>query len=187
MSKVMKCTSCDAGNLVPAYLENLFLVHSCTHCGGSLIFLKDYLRWLESNPENLNADTKESCALADAEDQKKALLCPVTGKLMRKFRITAGSDHRLDLSGEVNAIWIDKGEWELLRSAGLGGKLNQIFTSSWQQKVRDANSREVLHSWYEREFGEHFEAIEAFRERIAGLDNRAEIIAYLVDEDPYQA
>ncbi|MFT5611914.1 MAG: Zn-finger nucleic acid-binding protein [Arenicella sp.] len=57
------------------------------------------------------------------------MVCPVSGRLMTKYRISKDIDHRLDLSPTASVIWMDKGEWGLLKEKGLAGKLNQIFTA----------------------------------------------------------
>ncbi len=80
---------------------------------------------------------------------------------------------------------MDRGEWALLKEKGLAGKLNQIFTEHWQREVVSDKAADVLDEMYKRDFGENYQSIKAFRELIHGLDNRAEIIAFLLSEDPY--
>ena len=187
----MKCTSCGIGELVPAYLDNLFPCSSCTHCGGNLIFLADYLRWMENNTDlaklNVNSasDADSDEATVVAEETSKAMLCPKTSTLMLKYKITKDSEHKLDLSPSINAIWLDKGEWQLLVSKGLAGKLNEIFTDNWQRKIREAKTADTMEAMYEREFGDSYTEIKAFRELIHTMKNKPEVIAYLVSDDPY--
>ncbi|MBU2986148.1 zf-TFIIB domain-containing protein [Saccharophagus degradans] len=181
----MKCTSCKAGSLVPAYLDTLFPCHTCDNCGGSFVYLADYLKWKEGNPNLANLTV--SGESFEVSETAQAMICPKTGLFMTKYRIASNTDHRIDLSPTINAIWMDKGEWELLKTRGLAGRLNEIFTAPWQNKIRAAKTAEVLDGIYAKEFGENYAAIKAFRELIQPLDNRAEIIAFLVSDDPYKA
>ena len=181
----MKCTSCKQGSLQPAYLDQLFPCHTCDHCGGNWVMLADYLAWKETHPDfTFNAEAGESVA----EDHKQAMLCPVSGGLMVKYRISAHSDHRLDLSPAVHGIWLDKGEWALLKQAGLAGNLNRIFTDPWQRRIREESARETFVHLYEREFGvEDYAKVKAFREWLWQHPHKLKLLAYLNDEDPYSA
>lgn len=176
----MKCSSCGTGRLEPSYFEGLFACHSCSDCGGDLILLGDFLRWQELNPESdLIASTDVEVAL---EETSKAMICPLSGTIMTKYRISADTEHRLDLSPTINAVWLDKGEWSLLKEQGLANKLNSIFTEHWQREIRATESSEVISELNERRFGEHYPQIKAFKKLIAGMENRSEVIAYLLGD-----
>lgn len=181
----MKCTSCHQGILQPAYLDDLFPCHTCTNCGGNFILLNAYLSWLESHPE---VNFVSNCeAEVDADDNRKVMLCPKTGSIMLKYRISKDTEHRLDLSPSINAIWMDRGEWELIKKEGIAGQLNSVFTDTWQRKIREARTEDVLRAMYEREFGENYAQIQAFKELLSEMPNKAEVIAYLVSDNPYRA
>ncbi|MCW5211638.1 zf-TFIIB domain-containing protein [Desulfobulbus sp. TB] len=180
----MKCTSCKKGSLIPAYLDQLFPCHTCSHCAGNLVMLSDYLRWLEDNenPDFIHA----SDAVVEAEETSSVMICPKSSALMVKYKISQHNDHRLDLSSAINAVWLDKGEWELLKKEGLAGKLNEIFTASWQNSVREAQISDTLTMLYEKKFGENYEKIKIFKEMIDKMERKSEVIAYLIAEDPYK-
>ena len=181
----MKCTSCNTGTLSPSYLDHLFPCHTCDHCGGNWILLPDYLAWKEAHPDfQFSVEAGEPIA----EDHKQAMLCPVSGRLMVKYRISSKSDRRLDLSPAVNGIWLDKGEWALLKQEGLAGNLNRIFTDPWQRQIREESARETFTHLYEREFGaEDYAKVKAFREWLWQHPQKLKLLAYLTDEDPYSA
>ena len=180
----MKCTSCKQGTLAPAYLETLFPCHTCSNCDGNLVMLSDYLRWA--------ADHKDSKFVSDgtkakaAEETGKAMICPKTGRLMTKYRISKDSDHRLDLSPTISAIWLDSGEWELLKQSGLAGCLNNIFTDHWQRDIHSDQAEDVLTALYERRFGDDYQLIKDFRAALLKMEDRSEVIAYLISDDPYE-
>jgi len=89
----MNCSACHKGTLSAAYLEGLFPCHTCTACQGNLIMLGDYLRWQDNNPEvDLNTNPPVE---VEIDETSKAMLCPKTGGLMTKYRISKDTDHRL--------------------------------------------------------------------------------------------
>lgn len=125
----MKCPSCGIGKLESSYFDGLFACQWCSKCDGELILLRDLKKWQEQHPES------EFTVSAEVEmisvDTAKAMVCPLRGGLMTKYRISADTQHRLDLSPTVNAVWLDKGEWNLIKEKGLATKLSDIFTDHW--------------------------------------------------------
>lgn len=180
----MKCTSCKTGTLNPAYLEGLFPCHTCSDCEGNLVMLSDYLRWQDQDTAvDLSA---ESTLEEEAQETSKAMICPITGGLMTKYKISKDSEHRLDLSPTISAIWMDGGEWGLLKKNGLARKLNNVFTNHWQREIRSQASADVLTVLYQRKFGDDYPIIKEFREKLHSLDTKSEVLAYLMAEDPYE-
>lgn len=180
----MKCTACQQNELKPSYLEGLIPCYTCAGCGGNLLMLTAYLSWLEQN-DNPDFVSDES-SVVQAEDSAKALLCPKTGAIMTKYKIATDSDHRLDYSPHINAVWMDAGEWELIKKEGLAGRLNQVFTDHWQKELVSQESAEILASLYERKFGEDYAELKRFRERLQNMPEKHEALAYLMAEDPYK-
>ncbi|WP_444938129.1 TFIIB-type zinc ribbon-containing protein [Microbulbifer sp. JMSA002] len=183
-----RCTSCKKGVLKPVVIEQLFRAHTCSSCGGNWILVEDYLTWKRKNPEYQFSDNIAVLNEIVAEDTKKAILCPVTGMIMQKLKITAGSEHRLDYSPTVGGIWLDKGEWELLRAEGLAASLNSLVTHEWQKKVRDTRAQETFSEVYRSRFGEElYDKVKEIREWLHSQEKKADILAYLTAEDPYSA
>ena len=187
----MKCTSCKQGRLIPGYLDNLFPAHNCDNCGGHWVMLDDYLRWREhAKPEELEVleDISFTEEAESAEETKRALLCPVTGTIMLKYRISRENSHRIDLSPSINGIWLDKGEWELLKTEGLAGFLNKIFTAPWQRNIKEQNAAAVLGASYENVFGdEDYQKLKEIRAWLDEKEERNRMVAYLAAIDPYSA
>ena len=180
----MKCTSCHTGELLPNFIEGQFRAHHCSKCEGDWILIEDYITWKERNPE-FSFEAEESF---DIEDSKSALLCPVTGTIMRKLRLTSGSEHRIDYSASVGGVWLDKGEWILLKEKGLAGTLNAIVTSHWQRNIRLNNTKDNFAAIYQSKFGEEqYQKIKSLRDWLLEQPNKADLRAYLLAEDPYSA
>jgi Zn-finger nucleic acid-binding protein len=183
----MKCTSCNQGALEPTFLEGQFRSHKCTNCHGDWILIEDYAAWKERHPDYEFADSiafEES----ETEDSKRALFCPVSGTVMSKYKLSSRNKHRLDYSVTVGGIWLDKGEWELLKVEGLAGSLNSMVTQSWQTRLRAQTAKEHFGDIYSSKFGEeNYAQVKAFREWLLAQDNKADLRAYVLAQDPYSA
>ncbi|WP_064608261.1 TFIIB-type zinc ribbon-containing protein [Photobacterium sp. J15] len=180
----MKCTGCKVGALAPSFIDGLFRAHTCTHCGGNWILIEDYVSWKENNPEYVFSDD----IACEAVDTETALLCPQSGKIMRKFRITSDTTHRLDYSAAVGGVWLDKGEWELMKKDGLAGSLNAVLTAQWQKNIRMNNAKDNFAELYKEKFGqESYNKVREVREWLNAQPNKADLRAYLLAEDPYSA
>ncbi|WP_026957358.1 zf-TFIIB domain-containing protein [Aliagarivorans taiwanensis] len=183
----MKCTSCKQGDLTPCFIEGQFRAHTCTHCGGNWILIEDFVAWKERNADYVFA---ENIAFEsdEASDTKKALICPVSGAIMRKFRISSTNEHRVDYSAAVGGIWLDSGEWELLKSEGLAGSLNALVTKQWQNQIKEQSAKQSFSDIYNDKFGdETYAKVKAIRTWLESQPQRADLRAYILAEDPYSA
>lgn len=167
-------------------MDSLFRCHTCNHCGGNWVLIEDYVAWRERNPDY-------SFELVDVEnldkhESSKAMLCPVTGSIMSKYRILSTSPHRLDYSSHVGGVWLDKGEWDLLKSEGLACCLNVLITEPWQQKIRADQARISFTNLYQSRLGEaDYNKAREIREWLKNHPKKAELRAYLLSADPYTA
>lgn len=180
----MKCTVCENGVLNPSYLDSLLPCHTCSNCEGSLLRMGDYFRWQDQIDDDI--DGAETIPVeVIAEETSKAIICPKSGALMTKYRISKDTYHRLDFSSPLNAVWMDKGEWALLKKNGLSTRLNNVFTNHWQQEIRAQESADIMEELYKRRFGEHYQVLKEFREVLSGIEQRSAAIAYLMADDLY--
>ncbi len=180
----MKCTGCEDGVLKPSFIDDLFRAHTCNTCQGNWILVEDYVRWKENNPQYPAAED----LTYEVEDTETALLCPQTGSIMRKFRLTSQNSHRLDYSSRVGGIWLDKGEWELIKQDGLASSLNAVLTSQWQKNIRMNTAKDNFSALYEDKFGDDtYQKLKELRSWLDENPNKADLRAYLLAEDPYSA
>ncbi len=180
----MKCTSCKQGELTPSFIEGQFRAHTCSSCNGNWVLIEDYVSWKEKNPQY----TFDQAITCEIDETKRALLCPVSGKIMRKLRLSSNSDHRIDYSASVGGVWLDKGEWELLKTEGLAGSLNAVLTAHWQRNIRMNSTKDNFTEIYTDKFGnESYEKVKEFREWLHNQSDKADLRAYILAEDPYSA
>lgn len=183
----MNCTSCKDGVLKETLLEADLWAHTCDSCGGHWILIEDFSSWKDANPDY---EFSASILLENTEinDSKKALICPSSGTIMQKFRISASNDHKIDYSSKVGGVWLDKGEWKLLKSDGLAGFLNSILTNHWQTKIKQENASTNFSDIYLAKFGtENYEKVKEFRQWLVNHELKSDLKAYLLAEDPYAA
>lgn len=183
----MKCTSCKSGELKPSYIEDMIRCHTCDNCGGNFLYLEEYLIWRQRDSRLPDDDAVDIAIEAEAADETNgAILCPITGSFMLKYRISKDTNHRLDLSPKINAIWLDKGEWELIKQQGLAFSLTKIFTDPWQYKIKEDTARETFEGKYKHEFGEgEYQKLKGFRTWLYEQDKKSYMLAYLMAVDPY--
>lgn len=182
----MNCTSCSQGILKPASFEEGLPAHSCSNCNGHWVLINDFISWIERYPDyNLANDASYH---AKAVDSKKALICPASGNIMTKYQISSSSEHRLDYSASVGGIWLDTGEWELLKSEGLAGTLHTLVTNEWQQQIREHKAENNFSQMYSDKFGKDvYIKVKEFREWLENQAHNEELKAYITAENPYSA
>lgn len=183
----MKCTSCKNGTLIPSFIDGQFRAHTCSNCGGNWILIEDYVAWKERNSD-YEFSNDIHFEETEVTDSKQALLCPVSGTIMRKFRISAENEHKLDYSAVVGGLWLDKGEWELLKNEGLAASLNAVVTQNWQRNIRQNSAKQNFAEIYEAKFGEDtYSKVKEMRAWLSSQEQKADLRAYLLAEDPYSA
>ena len=181
----MKCTACQEGRLVYSYLEGQLPCHQCSSCEGHWIKLDAYLDWRDR--QEPNADELETPAFdVEAEDTKRALICPETGGLMLKFKVSNDTDCHIDCSTACAGLWLEKDEWTHLKKAGLHRQLNQLTTEVWQSRLRKERAEKVFEDKYQALFGdEDHQTLKELKIWLGTKDNAREMLAYLSSKNPY--
>ncbi|WJG10039.1 zf-TFIIB domain-containing protein [Aliiglaciecola sp. LCG003] len=179
----MECPKCQTGNLTLSYLELFFCVQTCNGCGGNWVLIEDYVKWKDQHPEYAYIDVDVT---EDLDDAVKALLCPSSGLIMRKLKIAKETSHRIDYSASVGGVWLDNGEWQLLKNSGLAGSLNTILTEHWQLKIREQRTEDTFDMLYRTKFGdEDYDKVKVLREWLQSHPQKSDLRAFLLAQDPY--
>jgi len=183
-----KCPACKNVVLDISNLENSLPVMTCNSCGGSWLRANEYTIWLKSQkPGSFDeAKTKEASKRFPVVESNKAAVCPDCGRFLRKFKIGAKVDFHLDRCHNCNGIWLDKNEWESLKVADLHDEINQFFTKSWQQDIQEKETASKFDTMFLEKFGESdYQKIKEVREWLQENPNRNNLIAFLLDKDPF--
>lgn len=128
--------NCPGGNeLRAAQLAGGLPAQACDACGGAVIELDDYRRWLSQEPAADEATT------AEVHDHAAARPCPHCSRLMQRLRVGADPDFRVDRCAACGLLWLDRGEWDALRAAGLARGLTQLLADAGQREIQEREHR----------------------------------------------
>ena len=176
----MNCPYCKTQPLKPIKLSADLPAASCLHCHGALVSLLSYRTWLDRHPvtEQLAADGQAG-ALVEAVDASLALSCPKCSGIMTKYRIAAGTENKIDLCVRCNEVWLDNGEWELIKSLELADKLPEILYDSWQKQIRKIQNHELKEQKFKELLGADYAEIVRIRNWIADHEQRRTLLDYL--------
>ncbi len=182
----MQCPVCKTGILKKIQLEEELTAMSCESCVGIWLSSTSYFEWLKKHgptfPEKPFAATDY-----EVKDTVEAKICPECHKILGKYKVGHGISFYLDHCSGCNGVWLDKNEWEVLKSRNLHDEIHRIFTTSWQYQVR---REEIARKWrmcYEQKFGElDYARIREVREWIHAHAQCGLLLSYLTAEDPYQ-
>ncbi len=181
----MPCPICNGKkkkSLKPERLEEKLIGHHCTDCGGRWICARDYHNWLEIKGDILEEKDEYDLTLK-ADDIFKAKLCPECGRIMPKYKVGRGLSFTLDICGSCNGFWLDKNEWEILKSKNLHDEINVIYTRAWQKAVQNEENQEKMKQVFEKRLGNDiFDKANDFKQWLNEQEDRDIILAYLRDD-----
>lgn len=172
----MHCLQCKGSQLQPVVLETGLVAAGCTDCGGSLLPLLNYRYWIQATEQ----DSIELDDEFSAEDSPGAKLCPKCDRLMSKYRIGHDQDNRVELCASCDEVWLDAGEWSLLKACGIHQQLPKIFTDAWQRQIRLAERELSLKANFCNRLGdEAFNKANEFRDWLNQQPNKSDILQFL--------
>jgi Zn-finger nucleic acid-binding protein len=176
----MKCPTCKSPRLEPRDIEASLNSHSCPQCSGSFIVFEHYLQWQESSPSIAQG---ASPPLPQTEDPGPRL-CPYCGRFMTRFRIALDLPFQLDRCGGCAGMWLESGEWAILRARGMLTRLNAIFADSYQLQLRQEEARRQQEDRYRTLLGEEtFQRVQEFKRWSKPHAKRSVIMAFLEDKE----
>ena len=174
----MRCSVCQGHTLKPIELEKGLIAASCSNCYGSLLSLISYRFWVDNHAEKMTSAINDEDILV--EDSSSVRNCPKCSRLMSKYQICASSENRVDLCAGCDEVWLDQGEWELLKRLDISEKLTSFFTDAWQRQIRLDREAETLKARYEKLIGEDdFARVSEFKYWLDQHPEKAGIKHYL--------
>jgi Zn-finger nucleic acid-binding protein len=164
-------------------IEPGLAAYECPRSTGFWIPLQSYLAWRERQPPRA-ATPVEVCPTAISDDSsQRTLICPESGRLLLRYRVGHGLPFHVDRSPATGGVWLDKGEWEALKSRGLHISLHLIFTAAYQRQVRSSEYTERMTDTFRDRIGAAgFSKVTEFGAWIAGHPRRRDICCYLLDQ-----
>lgn len=183
----MNCPVCKYNSLKITEIEPNLFSEVCEKCSGKWISSKNYHNWLESKGEILPEIPAEHDSERTIPQFELARLCPVDRRILIKYKIGHNIPFTIDRCGNCAGVWLDKDEWETLKSRNLHDELNIVFTDPWQEQVQRDEMRKNLGKIYEDKFGaDDYRKIRDFKIWLDSHEKQGEILAYLKDPNPLQ-
>ena len=185
-------------HLVKSELDTGLTSWRCPSSGGHWLPAPSYWRWhAQQSTELKNASISEKKLSKltptdiDTQLERPALLCPETHCLLVRYKV-AGLGIFIDRSPVSGGIWLDAGEWKLLKENNVHASLHEIFTTSYQKRIVREEAREALMHKFYTDIGEEVaEDLTHLAEWLKLHPKRRRIIAWLheqlaLDEDDFQ-
>lgn len=163
-------------------IEPRLEVYECPKSGGMWVPLQAYLSWKDGQSADVGAPPLGGAPVLEDDSKHRVLVCPESGRLLLRYRVGQGLPFHVDRSPVTGGVWLDKGEWEALKSRGLHVALHLIFTSAYQRQVRTAEfDQRLTESFGERIGAADFAKVEAFGAWLASHPKRRDICCYLFE------
>lgn len=166
--------------MVPEEIEPGLKTYKCPASGGCWIPLQSYQTWLDRKggpsprlPESYAVDIDETLS-------KPALLCPESGTILIRYKVGGGFSFSIDRSATTGGVWLDKGEWEALKTRNMHDEIHFIFSAHYQKDRVRKEIEESLINDFKRRVGEaDFKKANEFVEWIESAENPDDIKCYL--------
>lgn len=154
--------------------------YECPRSGGVWIPMQAFLDWKERHKESPSITESYQPTLED-DSRQPVLICPESGRMLLRYRVGHGLQFHIDQSPVTGGVWLNKGEWDALKSKGLQTELNLIFTASYQRNVRSSEYNETIEAMFRNRIGtEDFTILKDFKNWVADHPRRDDIWRYLL-------
>jgi hypothetical protein len=164
-------------------LEPGLTVFECPKSGGLWIPLQAYLSWKEKQPEIPIPASDDHAPAQTDEPKQKALLCPESGRVLLRYRVGHGLPFLIARSPATGGVWLERGEWEALKSKGLHVSLHLICTAGYQRQIRSAVYTQTLTDTFRDRIGaEDFAKVNEFATWLTHHPKGRDICCYLTDQ-----
>ena len=181
----MNCPVFKSSELATTELDPNIAAFQCSTFDWKWIRGAEYWKWLEKNGTDPAERMIHDEGLVLAEPGKP-IDCPECRFRMVKYLVGRGLDFTVDHCHGCKGIWLDRNEWEALKKRNLHDDLNLMFTSFWQAGAeREARKKRMEQRYITRFGADDYTEIKRIRWWLDTKTNRAELLAYLTDKDPY--
>ncbi|MCR9133089.1 MAG: zf-TFIIB domain-containing protein [bacterium] len=184
----MKCPNCQS-KMKRELMEDRVPVYRCVSCAGTWVSSSEFANWIEGQASvPVKEEISKESVNIPVLGARKPLLCPDCGRIVRRFKIWPNLEFYLDRCGGCNGIWFDQHEWEVFSEHWSVKNLNIFFTDEWQQKLKKEEMASRFSAMYLERFGEDdYNKIQDIRKWIYANSNKDQLVAYLLDSNPYES
>ncbi|MDQ1919174.1 zf-TFIIB domain-containing protein [Massilia pseudoviolaceinigra] len=172
----MICPACGGRHVASVKIEGGLPAERCKDCHGAWVELERYRLWRKRTPQLAAPEYDGEISQAS----EPARVCPNTGRLMTRLKVSNDNPLRLDYSAMAQAVWFDKGEWERVLAMGLHDQLDAIVSERWQSDLKRAAARERAEHAMRLRFGDDaYEQLVHMRAWLAQQPNQSDMMAFL--------
>lgn len=179
----MFCYTCQTQSLKPTKLDFGLPALQCDCCQGTQLDLLTYRAWLEDvahdDNDNDDADSNSAdndpIAIDELTNTENALICQHCQKFMLKYRINNEHDNTINVCHTCDDVWLDKGEWQLLKQLKIQDKLTELMTEPWQKQLREQAKQQAVKERYQTMLGDDFDKVNDFAKWLQDHPKRSEI------------
>jgi Zn-finger nucleic acid-binding protein len=164
-------------------IEPGLLAYGCPTSGGVWIPLQSYLAWKEHPTQDASeAPVSELPSVSD-DSKQRALICPESGHLLIRYKVGHGLPFHVDMSPKTGGVWLDRGEWDALKSKRLHRDPTHIFTAPYQRQIRTEEHEEIVERLLREKIGsEDFAKAAEFKRWLSLHPQREQSCSYLLHE-----
>lgn len=156
----------------------------CPESGGIWIPLQSYVNWREHHLDEIAPAPQQYTPETTDDSKRRAYICPESGRVLLRYKVGHGLNFHIDRSPVSGGVWLDKGEWEALKSKGLHTQMHLIFTASYQRQVRTAEYDQTIEDNFKNRIGAlAFDKVIQFRDWLTTQPKRREIVSYLLSHE----
>ena len=175
----MKCVLCNGAMSLVDLDDNLKGLR-CLECEGTWIKANAYWKWLKSHEGRLPEKPESETADLPVEDSVNMKICPDCGHFLTKRKVGHGISFHIDRCQCCGGIWLDRNEWEVLKSRNLHDEIHFMFSQEWQEDIRAEERRKNYDNEIEKLIGkEDFAKVSEFKKYISSHIAKNIILAYL--------
>lgn len=178
----MKCPVCkiEFGPIIN--LEKELKARECPHCAGVWIPGFNYIRYIDhSHFHREDLEKIDLNSLQSDHDTREAKICPDCGSIIERQKLNPVDTFAIERCGHCAGIWLDKGEWDVLKSHGLKKALFFIFSQTFQHFINQKGLEQSTEERYVSLLGqEGFDKLKGVKTWLQSHDYKNEILSYLM-------
>ncbi len=177
----MNCSICQKRTTSKEIEPNL-TVHECEDHGIWLPAL-NYWRWMATENISYPPVIVDGEYEASEIDSKSGKACSSCGQFLQRFAVGHGVAFHVDQCSKCMNIWLDKGEWEILKEKNLHNAIHFMFSEPWQNRVQEERDEAQYQALFRSKLGDElFETIYDFKKSVSNHEQYNLILTYLSNE-----
>ena len=145
------------------------------------ITAQQYDDWLARHADNQPEKPADPNAQLLSGEKLGAKFCPVCQYLLVKYKVGHQTNFSLDRCGHCGGVWLDKNEWDILKSRNLHDDVHLMFSPAWQAAVRSEQHEAAMDEiWREHLSEADLSEIRRVKQWIDAHPKAAELRAFLL-------